>query len=367
MMPAMISLRTPYFRRALLLVSALAGLMACAAGGPPTISSRAHPDLDTQGIDRLLEAIDSGRYGEVHSVVIMIDGELVLEAYFAGHSGSERCALYSVTKSVLATLLGLAVMEGHIGSVHDKVLPYFQEYPSVANPLAHKNALTIEHLLGMTAGLQWDELSLPYDDPRNDYRKYLASRDRIKYTLDLPVVCTPGTRFGYNTALSQVLSAILSRACSSSAAEYADDRLFAPLGIDDWRWTAYDRKTSVGGAGLYLRAVDMAKIGQLYLQKGTWNGQGIVPAQWVAAATAPHARVDQWHDYGYHWWRYSRAAAASNLDGHDDIYYALGRGGQYVWVLPYANAVIVCTAWNDNNGYWPEAMLWEHIGPSIRR
>jgi CubicO group peptidase (beta-lactamase class C family) len=81
----------------------------------------------------------------------------------------------------------------------------------------------------------------------------------------------------------------------------------------------------------------------------------------------PWPRAHRWHDYGYHWWRYSKSAAAAYLDGQEDIYYALGRGGQYLWVLPHAGVVIGCTAWYDSNGYWPEAMLWEHIGPAIRR
>jgi CubicO group peptidase (beta-lactamase class C family) len=128
----------------------------------------------------------------------------------------------------------------------------------------------------MTAGLEWDELSTPYDDPRNDYRRYLDSSDRIAFTLGLPVRHEPGRQVTYSTPLSQVLSSILTRATGLSAAEYAKARLFRPLGIDDWQWTAHDQHTSVGGAGLYLRPADMAKLGQLYLQRGTWQGEQIV-------------------------------------------------------------------------------------------
>ncbi|MCP4897767.1 MAG: serine hydrolase, partial [bacterium] len=255
----------------------------------------------------------------------------------------------------------------HIQSVDDRVLPYFPEYPDLANVGPEKESLTIEHLLTMTAGFDWNELSRPYDDPLNDYQKYLASNDRVRYVLERPTIQQPGTRVSYNTALSQVLSVILTKAVGMSAAQYAEVKLFGPLGIENWEWSPYDDKTSVGGAGLYLRAVDMAKLGQLYLQNGVWEGRQIVSTDWVQASTASYGTVTQWHDYGYQWWRYSSAAANSYLDGHEGIYYALGRGGQYVWVLPYANAVLSCTAWNDNNGYWPEAMLWEHVGPSIRR
>lgn len=342
-------------------------LASCRVPGKSSITFNQHPDVDDQRLEGLLSAIEDGRYGEVHSVIVQLDGEIVLEAYFDGHSSTERCPLYSVTKSFLSTLFGIAIKQGAIPSVHQPALGYFPEYTRLNHLTGAKRSITIEHLLTMTAGLRWDELSLPYDDPNNDYQRYLASKDRIKYVLDLPMAQTPGELVAYNTALSQVLSAILTRATGLSAAEYARHNLFGPLQITDWRWVAYDRTTSVGGAGLYLRPLDMAQLGQLYLQGGVWEGARILPAEWVRAATSTHGSVGQWQSYGYHWWRYSKAAADSYLDGHDDIYYALGRGGQYVWVLPYANAVISCTAWDDNNGYWPESMLWDFIGPAIRR
>jgi len=181
------------------------------------------------------------------------------------------------------------------------------------------------------------------------------------------MVAEPGSRIGYNTALSSVLSVIVSKVTGMSAAEYADTWLFAPLGIEDWQWSEFRPGISVGGAGLYLRPGDMARFGQLYLQRGQWNDRQVVPSAWVDASTSAHGSVDQMHAYGYHWWTYSEHAAADLLNGHRDIYFALGRGGQHIWVLPWADAVVVCTAWNDGNGYWPEPMLWEYVGPAIRR
>ena len=111
----------------------------------------------------------------------------------------------------------------------------------------------------------------------------------------------------------------------------------------------------------------MAKLGQLYLQRGMWQGEQILPAAWVESSVTPRGAASRWTDYGYSWWLYNEAAARDYLDGHNDIYYALGRGGQFVWVLPYANTVIACTGWNDNNGRWPESMLWDFLGPAIDR
>ncbi len=152
-----------------------------------------------------------------------------------------------------------------------------------------------------------------------------------------------------------------------SAAEYADSRIFAPLGICDWKWSDYKPGISVGGAGLYLRTSAMAKFGQLYLQQGMWQGKQVVPRTWVATSTTAQGAVNQWHAYGYQWWTYTDKAADSYLNGNKGIYFAVGRGGQHIWVLPYANAVLVCTAFNDGNGYWPEALLWQYVGPAIQR
>ena len=229
----------------------------------PRLRRTEHPDLDGERIDELFAAIEAGRYGDVLSLIILIDGAPIVESYFNGHEWDQRAPLYSVTKSVLSALIGIAIAEGHIASVDERVLDYFPEYDPVANLDERKRAMTVGHLLAMTAGLHWDELSLPYDDPNNHYQRYLKSDDRIEYALGLPMDHRPGVQVTYNTALSQILSAILSRATGHSAADYAKEKLFDPLGIDDWRWTAYDRTTSVGGAGLYLLPIDMIKIGQL--------------------------------------------------------------------------------------------------------
>lgn len=350
-----------------LLAASLAVLAACDLGSKTLVFREDHPEVDPVRIDRLLEAIGDRQYGEMHSVVLIVDGELVLETYFNGYTWTDKQPLYSVTKSFLSALIGIAIADGHIASIDQAVLPYFPEYPNLPHVDSRKHSLTLKHLITMTAGLQWNELAVPYDDPRNDYQRYLASADRIEYVLGLPMAHHPGTRVGYNTALSQVLSVILTKATGQSAADYAREQLFSPLGIDDWSWSSYTADYSVGGAGLYLRAIDIAKLGQLYLQDGVWEGQRVVPAHWVRSSTAPFAGAGEWQDYGYHWWRYNRSAADRALSGHEDIYYALGRGGQYVWVLPWANAVASCTAWNDNNGYWPEPMLWEYIIPALRR
>jgi CubicO group peptidase (beta-lactamase class C family) len=336
-------------------------------GGGSTIHRQPHPDLDAEAVDAFLTAVDDGRYGDLHNILIIIDGVTVLEAYFNGYRTDERAPLYSVTKSFLSALIGLAIEDGSIPSVDAAIFVSFPEHQRLAVEDPRKLKITIGHLLSMTAGFEWDELSTPYNDRRNDYQKYLGSGDRIAFTLAQPLRNEPGQRVTYCSPLSQILSSILTRATGMPAAEYAQARLFAPLGIDDWRWSAHDRHTSVGEAGLYLRPVDMAKLGQLYLQRGVWQGEQIVSASWVDASVTPRGTANRWNDYGYNWWLYSEPAAQHHLHGHDGIYYAVGRGGQFVWVLPYANTVIACTGWNDSNGRWPESMLWDFFLPAIDR
>ncbi|MCP4902227.1 MAG: serine hydrolase, partial [bacterium] len=153
------SLSPSVFARVFVLIAVFASLAACGFEGQTTITRTPHPDLDPTGIDDLLKAIRGERYGQVHSVLLTIDGELVLEAYFHDYSRNQRQALYSVTKSYLSALIGIAIQEGHIQSVDDRVLPYFPEYPDLANVGPEKESLTIEHLLTMTAGFDWNELS----------------------------------------------------------------------------------------------------------------------------------------------------------------------------------------------------------------
>jgi CubicO group peptidase (beta-lactamase class C family) len=348
------------------LILALFSIAGCRVG-KRTVRLEPPPDLDARAVESFLQAVDDGRYGDLHSTLVIIDGVTVLEAYFDGHRADERAPLYSVTKSFVSALVGIAIGDGAISSVDESVFVSFAEHQDLALRDPRKLGLTIRHLLSMTAGFEWDELSAPYSSGRNDYQRFVASGDRIAYTLGLPLRHEPGQKMTYCSPLSQVLSSILTRTTGMSAAEYAETRLFAPLGIEDWWWAEYDRETSVGEAGLYLRPADMAKLGQLYLQGGKWNGEQVVTSLWVDASVTSCGVANQWNDYGYNWWLYNRAAADHHLRGHEDIYYAVGRGGQFVWVLPYANTVIACTGWNENTGSWPESMLWDFFLPAIDR
>lgn len=323
--------------------------------------------VDTSILDSLVTAIEDGVYGDVRSVLIHREDSLVFERYFGGYDREYLQPVYSVTKSVMSALIGIAIDHGDIGGVNERMLPFFSHYPDIANMDPWKQAITVEHLLTMTAGFQWDEWSLPYTHPANSVNLMYVSNDWVKYTLDLPMVDAPGARFVYNSGVSMLLSAILTGAKGVSARDYATEHLFDRIGVTTWQWEPAPRNPgmSIGGWGLHLRPVDMVKFGLLYLHEGRWGDAQIVPREWVAASTQSQSVIDEWREYGYQWWTYSDRVVSEGLIDRNDVFRAVGRGGQYIWVVPHYDLVAVSTAWNDNNGESSHPMFFRYIIPSV--
>jgi CubicO group peptidase (beta-lactamase class C family) len=184
----------------------------------------------------------------------------------------------------------------------------------------------------MRTGLDWQE-----GDPA--YRDLYVSPDWVKFMLDKPLVAEPGRVFNYCSGCSHVLSAVVQETTGTNPRDFADQFLFKPLGITDYRWDANGAGTPIGGWGLQLTPRDMAKLGYLYLRKGQWEGQQIVSAEWVENATRTHTETDNELGYGYQWWTYPTLSA----------YTALGRGGQTVFVVPELDLIVVTTAELDNH------------------
>jgi len=276
----------------------------------------------------------------IDSVIIIRNGYIVLEEYpNPRYNQGTLHELYSVTKSFTSTLIGIAIQQGFIESTDQKVLEFFPE-KTIANLDARKQSMTLEHLLTMTAGLEWDEWTYPYMDPqgkpdyRNTYIQMILSFDSIQFVLDQPMAHDPGTHWAYNSGASHLLSAIIERTTQHTTFDFASEFLFKPLGISEVTWTQHPQGPYYGGHGLYLKPGDMAKLGYLYLEKGTWDGKQIVPPEWVAKSTETHSRP--WKDtgYGYQWW-------TSPTIG---VYEASGLYGQQILVAPNYNMVVVFTA-----------------------
>jgi CubicO group peptidase (beta-lactamase class C family) len=272
----------------------------------------------------------------IHSLTVIRNDQMILDAYFYPYDGSTYHEIASVTKSVMTTLIGIAADQGKL-TLDDKMVSFFPDR-TIANRGFLKNRITVRQLAGMTSGLDCvsanDEQTLA---------EMGGAPDWVQFTLDLKVAHIPGTHFEYCSPGMHVLSAILQQATGMSTAEFARINLFEPLGITDFLWESDPQGYNDGWAGLYLHPRDLAKIGYLMLHQGQWGDMQIVSPEWVAQATSLQKKTGRGDNYGYGWWVPPPTQFVE--------FAAEGRGGQYIRVLPQLNMVIVTTGggfeWND--------------------
>lgn len=306
------------------------------ARGAETASSSGWPTASPEevGLDSavLVEMFDAARELKipVHSIQIVRHGRLVLDSYFYPYSPEMRHDVASVTKSVTSTLVGLAIDDGHLRDVKQPVLSFFPNL-SVMKPDASKKALTLEHLLTMQAG--WD---CGFEAKEARLFEMRQSADWMRFMLGLPMRTEPGTRFAYCSGNCHVLSAILTEGTGTNALAFARRELFDPLGIRDVAWPADSRGRNHGWGDLQLLPRDMAKLGQLFLQRGRWRDRQIISEAWIRTATHAHVeRTTNKDRYGYFWW-----VKGAEYPG---MFEAVGRGGQRINVWPAQDLVIVFT------------------------
>ncbi|NUU60366.1 serine hydrolase domain-containing protein [Paenibacillus agri] len=279
---------------------------------------------------------------EIRSTLILHKGSPVLEHYREPEVAAQLNRINSCTKSILSALVSIAIDRGILPHQDTPVTRFF---PSLLLDSDHrKHEITLAHLLTMTAGFGWTEFG-----GRNSFPTMTKTDDWVQYVLSLPLEDEPGTRMEYNSGGSQLLSAILRQAAGQTVAEFAEQHLFGPLGIQEYRWDIDPQGNHTGGFGLYMQPKDMAKFGQLFLQKGRWEGQQIISPSTVHVATQPlyEATLPRKGFYGWHWWVSSFPNAEEDL-GETSYYYALGYGGQYIVVVPSFELVVVVT--NDKYG-----------------
>ncbi len=305
----------------------------------------------------LVERIRDGSYVNIHGVLLVRGGRLVLEEYASGRTTTgdrfvewgrdDLHDLHSVTKSVNSLLFGIAKDQGLVEDVDQRISVFFPEHAAFFAD-ARKDALTLEHFLTMTAGLEWDEHTHPYSDSRNSHVQLHRSGDPVAFTLGLPAVNEPGRHFRYNSGLSITLGEVIHRASGLRADEFAERFLFGPLGISDYTWWRYPDGTVQTGGGLALRPRDAARIGLLVLNGGIWNGQRIVSESWVRESTSARAPGA---GYGYQWWRIRLPRHEHPFDLSNEVFdvvAASGRGGQWIFVYPDFDLVAVFTGGNDS-------------------
>jgi CubicO group peptidase (beta-lactamase class C family) len=252
-------------------------------------------------------------------------------------------SLQSVTKTITSVIIGVAIARKEFPDLSTTVLSFF-DTTQVKNIDDRKRKLNIRHLLTMTAGFDWDE-NRHYSDPKNDCMVMEASFDWVQYVIDKPMALEPGQYFRYNSGASQLLSYIFRKATGKDIEEYASQHLFSPLGISQYFWKRIPTGIPDTEGGLYLAAVDLAKIYYLFLKEGTWNGKQVVSREWVKESVTPAVDVRTGVKYGYKWWLYDY--------GDDRLNYAWagsGFGGQWPIVIPEYGIVAVFTGWNIIGG-----------------
>jgi len=288
-------------------------------------SSPEEQGMDSALLAQVFETIDR-RNLEIDSVLIIRNGTIVAEKYYPPYTENTRHVLYSCTKSFISALVGMAIEDGYIEGINKPVLDFFPD-SSFANVDERKESMTLEDLLTMRSGLDWQE-GMPA------YQEMMRSADWVAYVLDKPMVAEPGSLFNYCSGCSHVMSAILQETTGISTIEYAQSQLFEPMGITNFYWELDSSGIPNGGWGLEMTPRDMAKFGYLYLNNGTWDGQQIVPSDWVQYSTQAGLSAGGGVDYAYQWWVYPDS----------QLYAAQGLNGQYIFVVPELELVIVFTA-----------------------
>lgn len=295
---------------------------------------------ETKGIDpELME--EAGRwltqnYPQVVSFTVVRDGYIVWERFFGGRTNQIiNHQLYSATKSVLSTLIGIAIKQGYIESVDQTIADFFPDY-FADHPRSENREITLDDLLTMRSGLEWSER-----DPEGVFDSRL---DLVTQILEFPRVEPPGTVFNYSSIDSHLISAILTQTTGQSALSYASENLYEPLGILNRQWSSDPQGINYGGSGLFLTSRDLAAIALLYLNKGYWDGEQIFAEDWVEQATTSHVilRPEDNQEglpeigYGYQWWTRDQGGYRS--------YMSLGYAGQYIVVIPELDIAVVVTS-----------------------
>ncbi|MGY5775743.1 serine hydrolase domain-containing protein [Rhizobium sp. LEGMi135b] len=320
------------------------------------IASPAEVGLDvtlTGGLDRFVRQWPKHN---VHAVLVARRGKLVFESYFRGKerrwmddwsnvvefSPTHKHDIRSISKSVTSLLVGIAIDDKAFPPLDSPVLDCFPEYADLRT--AAKSRITFRHLLTMTHGLRWEEY-VSWKSRGNSERQLLESSDPCRYALKQRVAHPPGILFNYSGGATTILGAALSKSVDKSLEVYASEKLFEPLAIKDVEWLRFpNADLATAFAGLRLRPRDLAKFGQLMLDKGRWNGRQIIPSKWISESMQPYANTER-HGalfYGYHWW-----LGRSLLKGRELRWVAgFGAGGQRLFVLPELDLVVVVNAFN---------------------
>jgi len=317
-------------------------------------SSPSGPGASGIGSPQLEQAFAlAGQEPNLRNLVIARDGTIVREAFFNGGGPDTTEYVWSVTKSVLALTVGVALDMGCLRSL-DQTLGELLGPALVTEP--DKSVITLRHLLTMSSGIDFPEMAY-YTSGPSLYQAWVTAPDQTAWVLARPLTATPGTRFEYGSGTIHLASVALSRACSVRADELADSHLFAPIGLAPRLWETDHQGHSNGGAGLYLAPRDMQALGQLVLNRGLHQQRQVVSTAYIAAMTSAQIATGSGMataSYGYAWW-------VGQTD--DGVAFALanGWGGQFILVVPAKRLVVTTAALTAGLGGTATIAQWQRI------
>ncbi len=320
-------------------------------------------------------AVAAGKLEGLHAILVVRRGKLALERYYAGEDerwgdplgrvdfGPEVLHdLRSVSKSVVGLLYGIALGKGQVPALDRPLVDHFPAYPELAaDPVRRR--ITVAHALTMTMGLDWSE-DLPYSDPRNSEIAMERAPDRYRYVLERPIVSAPGARWVYNGGATALLARLIAQGSGQPLFDYAEETLFAPLGITDAEWVKGRDGEAAAASGLRLRPRDLAKLGRLVLDGGRWGDRQLVPVAWLEESFEARAEIEGGLEYGYQWWlgRLSQDGARWMA--------GFGNGGQRLAIFPSLDLAVVVMAGRYNQAEaWqlPVSVLVDYVFPALRR
>lgn len=310
------------------------------------------------GLSALTQALYDEDLENIDSVLVYRDGALLFEEYFYQYDAATPHQLRSATKSLVALLVGAALERGFIPSLDAPILPYFAHYPDLANLDDRKRTITIRHLLTMQSGFDCDDWNP--QSPGNE-SVMAQTEDWARFILDLPMAHTPGQHGSYCSGNVILAGRIIEQATGRSLRDFADEVLFAPLGITQYEWDFRpDRSNMENFVQAWLRPRDMLKIGVMMLDDGQWRGSQIISRAYIADMTRAHSEIDG-TPYGYFFWR-----RYINLpSGRFETPQATGNGGQKIIVLEDENAVIVMTGGAYNQDSNSNETLARYVVPGL--
>ncbi len=342
-------------RREFLCFSASSFIMSAYHRALSADDARLAPDIG----EKLDRAFAAGELANLHAVVVSLRGQRVVERYYAGvddawgrplgevaFTPETLHDLRSVSKSIVGLVYGIALADGKVPGLDAPLLAQFPEYPDLAADPARQK-LTIGHVLTMTLGTEWDE-DVPYANPANSEIAMEQAADRYRYVLSRPIVAEPGTRWIYSGGATALLGRLIAKGTQVSLPDYVREKLFAPLGIAHFEWAKGGEGTPSAASGLRLRPRDLARVGELLLSRGEWEGRRVVPASWLEASFRPAATVDPQRNYGLHWYMGAASPSArrhvARTGSAPLASAASGSGLCRNWALPWPSPPAITTS-----------------------